>query len=47
VQLLGRKNIQVTHPPSSMKAFNKCVETISLNAREQLPENLLEAYLGN
>jgi TRAP-type C4-dicarboxylate transport system substrate-binding protein len=30
-----------------LKAFYKCVETISLNARAQIPNDLLVAYLGS
>jgi TRAP-type C4-dicarboxylate transport system substrate-binding protein len=30
-----------------LKAFYKCVETISLNARAQIPKDLLVAYLGS
>ena len=37
----------LTKDALDMQAFHKCVEPISLNARAQIPKDLLAAYLGN
>jgi hypothetical protein len=37
----------LTKDALDMQAFHKCVESISLNARAQIPKDLLAAYLGN
>ena len=37
----------LTKDALDMQAFHKCVETISLNARAQIPKDLIAAYLGS
>ena len=37
----------LTKDALDMQAFHKCVESISLNARSQIPKNLIAAYLGS
>jgi hypothetical protein len=42
------KGVKVlTKDALDMQAFHKCVESISLNARAQIPKDLLAAYMGN
>jgi hypothetical protein len=36
----------LTKDALDMQAFHKCVESISLNTRAQIPKDLLAAYLG-
>ena len=37
----------LTKDALDMQAFHKCVESISLNARAQIPKDLIAAYLGS
>ena len=50
ITLLRMQDIGVkvlTKDALDMQAFHKCVESISLNARAQIPKNLIAAYLGS
>ena len=50
ITLLRMQDIGVkvlTKDALDMQAFHKCVETISLNARAQIPKDLIAAYLGS
>jgi hypothetical protein len=37
----------LTKDALDMQAFHKCVESIRLNARAQIPQDLIAAYLGS
>ena len=50
ITLLRMQDIGVkvlTKDALDMQAFHKCVESISLNARAQIPKDLIAAYLGS